>query len=84
MTLSFTSTGWSDYLWWQKYDPKVLLRINKRIADTLGNPKSGLGNPKPLRFSDLDAWSRRVNLEHRMVYVVNQQEVVVIQLRYHY
>ena len=84
MELQFNQTGWEDYLWWQQQDRKVLKRITKLIEATLRGPTEGIGKPEQLRTQKVDLWSRRVTLEHRMVYAIQEDCIVVVQLRYHY
>jgi toxin YoeB len=82
--LAFTPTGWEDYLHWQSTDRTMLKRINKLIEATLRDPFAGIGKPEQLRHSTPGAWSRRINEEHRLVYLVEDDQLIVFQARYHY
>jgi len=82
--LVFTPHGWSDYLHWQSVDKKMVKRINRLIEDTLRDPFAGIGKPEPLRHVLLGCWSRRIDGEHRLVYMVEGDDIVVLQARYHY
>lgn len=84
MELQFNQSGWDDYLWWQTHDRKVLKRINKLLEATIREPASGIGKPEQLKTQQVDLWSRRITLEHRMVYAIRQDRIIVIQLRHHY
>lgn len=84
MKLTFTPTGWDDYQWWLDHDRGTLKRINRLIADTLRSPASGIGKPEPLRHLLQGAWSRRITEEHRMVYEYDDEQLTILQLRYHY
>ncbi len=84
MRLVFTSHGWSDYLHWQSVDKKTLKRINRLIEDTLRNPFAGIGKPEPLRHVLQGCWSRRIDGEQRLVYMVEDDDIIVLQARYHY
>ena len=84
MELQFNQTGWEDYLWWQEHDRKVLKRINKLLEATLRDPRFGIGKPEQLKTQQVDLWSRRITLEHRLVYAIAQDRIVVVQLRHHY
>jgi toxin YoeB len=84
MKLSFTPSGWNDYLWFQEHDRKLLKRINLLITDTLRTPLGGIGKPEPLKSNLAGHWSRRINDEHRLVYIATATEVTIIACRYHY
>ncbi len=76
--------AWEDYLYWQQQDKKTLKKINTLIKDIDRNPYSGIGSPEPLKYDLSGYWSRRISLEHRLVYRIHQNEIRVIQCRYHY
>jgi toxin YoeB len=84
MNVLFTEHGWDDYLYWQQTDRKMLSKINDLIRDIQRNPTNGIGKPEYLK-GDLAGWmSRRINLEHRLVYKIDQGAMVIAQCRYHY
>jgi toxin YoeB len=82
--LAFTPTGWEDYVHWQSADRQILKRINRLIEETLRDPYAGIGKPEPLKHALAGAWSRRITEEHRLVYLPTENELVVLQARYHY
>jgi toxin YoeB len=84
MKIAFTELGWKDYLWFQENDRNLLKRINEIIKDTTRSPFRGLGKPEPLKSHLSGYWSRRINHEHRLVYGVSENEIVIISCRYHY
>ena len=84
MRLVFTSHGWEDYLHWQNADRQVLRRVNRLLEDCLRDPFDGIGKPEQLRHALAGAWSRRITEEHRLVYLVDAEDLVVLQVRYHY
>lgn len=84
MRLVFTPVGWEDYLYWQRADRTVVKRTNRLIEDALRDPTSGIGKPEALRHALAGSWSRRITEEHRFVYTVNGDDLIVLQLRYHY
>ena len=84
MRLVFTPHGWSDYLHWQPVDKKMVKRIDRLLEDTLRDPFAGIGKPEPLRHVLQGSWSRRIDGEHRLVYMVEDDDIVVLQARYHY
>lgn len=84
MNLQFTPTGWEDYLYWQNTDRVMLKRLNRLLVDMLRDPFAGIGKPEPLRHLFQGAWSRRIDEEHRVVYMIVDDALVVIQARHHY
>lgn len=84
MRLVFTPHGWTDYLYWQSADKAMTKRINRLLEDTLREPFSGIGKPEPLRHVLQGCWSRRIDSEHRLVYLIEGDDIVVLQARYHY
>jgi toxin YoeB len=84
MRLMWLPGGWDDYLHWQQTDRKMLQRINELVRDTMRNPFTGIGKPEPLKGNLRGWWSRRINDEHRPVYRVENQVLIVMQCRFHY
>ena len=84
MKLIFADEAWEDYRYWHKQDKKMVERINKLIAEIKREPFSGIGKPEPLKHALSGYWSRRINDEHRMVYKVEGNSLLLAQLRYHY
>ena len=84
MRLVWTSHAWEDYLHWQANDKKMLKRVNQLLRDTLRDPFEGIGKPEPLKYGAEGAWSRRITQEHRLVYMIVEGDLVVLQARYHY
>jgi toxin YoeB len=82
--LLWDESGWEDYLYWQANDKKILFRINDLIKDTQRNPFTGLGKPEPLKGNLSGCWSRRINEEHRLVYMVKEDCIYILQSRFHY
>ena len=84
MKLIFAGQAWEDYLYWQNTDRKILKRINLLIKDVMREPFDGLGKPEPLKHALSGYWSRRINDEHRIVYAIQNDSLLIAQLRYHY
>ena len=84
MKLIFAEKAWEDYLYWQKTDKKMLNRINALIKDIKRDPFDGIGKPEPLKHALSGYLSRRINDEHRIVYKIHQDSILLAQLRYHY
>ncbi len=84
MRIVFTDIGWDDYVYWQTADRSTLKRINRLLIETTRDPFAGIGKPEQLRHALAGAWSRRIDDEHRLVYLVDGNDLVVLQARYHY
>jgi len=84
MKLIFSENAWEDYLYWQRTDKKILKRIDELIKDIQRNKYEGIGKPEPLRHNLSGYWSRRITNEHRLVYKIEGDKIMVAQLRYHY
>jgi len=82
--LAFDVNGWEDYVYWQGQDRKTLKRINILILDVLRDPFAGIGKPEPLKHILAGAWSRRIDEANRLVYLVTDTHIVVLQARDHY
>ncbi len=74
-----------DLRWWYRCEPKKGDRILDLVADILdGDPFTGIGKPEPLKYIAANTWSRRIDLEHRLVDRVDDRRIVFLQARYHY
>jgi toxin YoeB len=82
--LTFTNEAWDSYIYWQTQDKKTLKRINDLIEAAKRDPFVGIGKPEPLKYSLSGCWSRRIDETNRLVYEVNDEEILVISCRYHY
>lgn len=84
MDIRFTPHAWKDYLFWHAADKKMLNRINKLIIEISRNPHEGIGKPERLK-GNFSGWlSRRINLEHRLIYSITDDAIIIIACRYHY
>jgi len=84
MVLIFTENAWDDYLYWQKIDKRMVRKINELIKAIKRTPFEGVGKPEPLKYDLAGYWSRRIDQEHRLVYQVIDDELLVYACRYHY
>jgi toxin YoeB len=84
MRYVFVEESWEDYLYWQKTDKKTLKKINELLKDIARNPFTGLGKPEPLKYKYQGFWSRRIDLEHRLIYQVSEDEILIAKCRFHY
>lgn len=73
-----------DLNYWQKSNPKKLERIRELIESVMIDPDSGIGKPELLKYLNEETYSRRIDREHRMVYSVRSDRLIIKQLRFHY
>ena len=84
MRVSFSENAWQEYVSWVSEDKKVLRKINELIREIQRTPFKGRGKPEPLKFDLSGLWSRRIDREHRLVYKVKGDELIIYGCRYHY
>jgi len=84
MKLIFVEESWEDYLYWQQVDRIMLKRINELLKDISRNPYSGIGKPEALKYKYKGFWSRRSNDQHRLIYQVKEDEILIAKCRFHY
>ncbi|HEX9601560.1 MAG TPA: Txe/YoeB family addiction module toxin [Mariniflexile sp.] len=84
MKLTWSTSSWEDYLYWQKVDKKIVKRINELIKSAMRAPFEGIGKPEALKGDLQGYWSRRITSEHRLVYKYEDEEIMIAACRYHY
>ena len=84
MKIVFSDDAWNDYQHWIANDRRILKRVNLLIKAILRDPFSGIGKPESLKHNLSEYWSRRITEEHRFVYRVSGDQLMIAQLRYHY
>jgi toxin YoeB len=84
MNLVFTKNAWEDYTSWLVDDKKILKKINELLRDIQRTPYRGKGKPEPLKYDLSGFWSRRIDREHRLIYQVKENEILIYGCKYHY
>ena len=85
MEIEFTGQSRKDLKYWKKINnPDIQKRISDIIKDIQEHPFTGIGNPEPLKHQLKGYWSRRINKEHRLVYKILKNSVMIYSLRFHY
>lgn len=84
MNVAFTEIAWEDYTYWQRTDRKFAKKINELIKDIKRTPFEGVGKPEGLKYDLAGKWSRRINDEHRLIYQVEGNNLIIYACRYHY
>lgn len=84
MKIAWEDKAWEDYLFWQTNDKSILKRINALIKDIQRSPFSGIGKPEALKFQYQGFYSRRITSEHRLIYIITDEVINIMQCRFHY
>lgn len=84
MRLEFKQRAFEDLQYWVVNQPRTAKRLMKIIEDTKRNPFGGIGKPEPLKGSLSGWWSKRIDGEHRLIYRVEEDLLVIAQARGHY
>ena len=84
MKYIFVDESWEDYLYWQKTNKKIVKRINELLKSISRTPFEGICKPEPLKYKYKGFWSRRIDEEHRLIYRVNEDEILIAKCRFHY
>ena len=84
MILSWTEDAWEDYEYWQRTSKEKFKQIGKLIKAIKRDPFKGIGKPEPLKHDLAGYWSRRIDQEHRLVYEIQDDAIIIVQCRYHY
>jgi len=80
MVITFSKNAWEDYVYWQSVDKKIIKKINGSIRGIQRNPFDGIGKPEALKYDLSGYWSRRIDHEHRLVYQVINNEILIYSL----
>jgi len=84
MVITFSKNAWEDYTSWLTEDKTMLKRINDMVKEIQRTPYEGKGKPEPLKYDLAGLWSRRIEREHRLVYQVKENEILIFSCKYHY
>jgi toxin YoeB len=84
MKYIFVDESWEDYLYWQKTNKRMLVKINDLLKDITRHPFDGLGKPEKLKYKYKGYWARRIDSEHRLIYRIKEDEIHIAKCRFHY
>lgn len=80
----FERNAFQDFTEWASKDKKIYQRIVVLIMDILRQSFTGIGKPEPLKHELRGYWSRRITDEHRLVYQVSEDAIIIASCKYHY
>ena len=84
MELIWHKEAWNEYYSWFKNDKDIFKRIMLLVDDILKHPTDGIGKPEPLKHNFAGCWSRRIDIEHRLIYQIKENQIIIIACKYHY
>ena len=84
MNVKFTEKAFEDFSYWLRNDRRKVRRILELIKDIQKHPFDGIGKPEALKYNLQGYYSRRINQEHRLIYKIEANELIIISCRYHY
>jgi toxin YoeB len=82
--INWTPHAWDDYVFWQTENQQIANQINSLIDECRRDPFRGTGKPEPLSGNLTGYWSRRINREHRLVYLPDEGNLYIVACRFHY
>jgi toxin YoeB len=82
--VQFEQEGFDQFTAWADEDHALFARLTRLIRETARNPFDGIGKPEPLRHNLKGYWSRRMSAEHRLVYKVTAEALIIVSCRHHY
>lgn len=83
-SVTFLPAAFKDYMEWSGVNNEIFLKIYELIKEIQRDPFKGKGKPEPLKGKFKGSWSRRINLEHRLIYAINDDSVTIIACHGHY
>ena len=84
MKILMSKNAWEDFEYWLDHDKTIAKKIRKLIKEIQREPIRGIGKPEPLKNQWSSYWSRRITDEHRLVYKIQDDILIIVQARYHY
>ncbi|MEO7310749.1 MAG: Txe/YoeB family addiction module toxin [Chitinophagaceae bacterium] len=82
--VAFTQKGFEEYNEWFATNLAIIDRIKILIRDIDRDSFKGLGKPEPLKGNWSGYWSRRITDEHRLVYKVTSEQILIAKCSGHY
>lgn len=83
-TIAFVPAALENFIAWARENKKIHAKIAELVKDIQRNPFSGIGKPEPLKHELKGLWSRRITDEHRLVYEIKDEEIIIYSCKYHY
>jgi toxin YoeB len=82
--VQFQEDAYEQFVEWATTDMEIFIRIDRLIRDISRDPFKGLGKPEPLKYMYQGFWSRRITQEHRLIYRIVQNTIIIVSVKGHY
>jgi len=82
--ISFENNAFADYRQWEMDDKNIYKKINSLITEIMRSPFHGTGKPEPLKWDWTGYWSRRITDEHRLIYKIVNDQIIIASCKHHY
>ncbi|OGU65776.1 MAG: toxin YoeB [Ignavibacteria bacterium RIFOXYA2_FULL_37_17] len=82
--VAFHERAFENFTNWASVNKNIFERLVYLIKETRKDPFTGVGKPELLKHELKGFWSRRINSEHRLVYKVTEESIIIISCKYHY
>nr|WP_275452478.1 Txe/YoeB family addiction module toxin [Enterococcus cecorum] len=79
-----SKNAWEDFEYWLDHDKTIAKKIRRLIKEIQRELFRGIGKPEPLKNQWSSYWSRRITNEHRLVYKIQDDILIIVQARHHY
>jgi toxin YoeB len=84
MEFLFKESAEKDLAYWYRNNKSILKKIEALLKNMKENPFYGIGKPELLKGDLTGYWSRRIDREHRIIYKVQSDKIIILSLRGHY
>lgn len=84
MELKIEDRAFEELAYWVQHDRRLAMKVMELIEHVKRDPFVGIGKPEPLKYNRKGCWSRRITQEHRLVYIVAEDTIVIISCKGHY
>jgi len=80
----FETSAFEQFNQWISENRKIHAKIIQLINDIQRHPFNGIGKPEPLKYDLTGFWARHISHEHRLVYKITEEEIIIVSCKFHY
>jgi toxin YoeB len=78
--IDYTDEAIADLIRLRDSEPKAYAKAQTMIEELKEHPKTGTGKPEQWKGDRAGQWSRRITKKHRLIYTIQDTEVIVLVL----